>query len=179
MFRITFNLGRPAHVAFDQHTGGDSRLKKGRRVEERPAGKNFLGRAHVGHDFFGGQLRARAQPGQGRGSSHQLQHIAAIDLVVAFSRYRRKFVIVKLLRLRSARKLFEALPETRRAGAGKLCARRSQVNRILRVEIFAHRLAFITGGTWNRSANSERDIRPSASSRASTVLRRMAARNTD
>ena len=97
MLRVPFDLGGTAHVAFDQHARGDAGLKQGSGVEQRPAGNNFLRRLHVGNDFFGRQLGAGAQPGHGRGRSHQFQHIAAIDPFVAFSGDRRKFVLVKFL----------------------------------------------------------------------------------
>ena len=160
MFRVSFDFGWTAGVAFNQDTGSDSGLKKRRSIEQGPTGKNFLGRPDVGHDLFGGEFCACAQPCQCGGSGHQFQHIATIDCVVAFSRAGRKFVLMKFLGFPGSRELFKTLPETRGACAGKLRARRNQVDRILRVEIFAHRLAFITGDTSNRSANSARGIPP-------------------
>ena len=102
VLRVSFDLGRPARVALDKDARGDSGLKQRRGVEERPAGKNLLGWADVRDDLLGGELRARAEPRQGSGSSHQLQDVAAIDLVVAFSRDGRKFVFTKFLGLGGA-----------------------------------------------------------------------------
>ena len=54
MQRVAFDLGRPPFVALDEEPGGDAAERHRGRVEERLAGDELFGLAHVGNDLSGG-----------------------------------------------------------------------------------------------------------------------------
>ena len=76
MFRISFHLGGPSHVVFDQHALGNTAQRIGRGEEERLAGNEFFGRGHVGHDGLVWLLRTSSQTGQRERCAHQMEETA-------------------------------------------------------------------------------------------------------
>ena len=104
-------------MAFDEQAGCGAAVRNGSRVKERLARNNFLGRMHVGNDFFSRQLGAGAQPSHCRGGSHQLQRVATIDATNS-SGICGELVLEEIAIVLRLRQLLEALPEALVASFG-------------------------------------------------------------
>ena len=82
MLGVALDLGRPPHVALDQHAGADpARVGHGGGEEERLSRDDVLGRLHVGDDLLGRLAGARREPAERERGRHQLQELAAAERV--------------------------------------------------------------------------------------------------
>ena len=79
MPRVALYFGGPPLMALGQHAQTVARVGRRRGVEQGLARNHFLGRDHVGNYFFHRLLGAGGQPGQGHGSAHEADEIAAVD----------------------------------------------------------------------------------------------------
>jgi hypothetical protein len=141
MIRVAFDLRRAALVALHEEADARSRKRHRRRVEERLAGDELLGLAHVRHDLLARLPRARADAGKRERRAHQLEEAAPADRVQPLRRVLRKFAVQELLELGRLGDRFEAAPVLAPAGRFQLVAKRRQV------VVFSH--VRITGGTSN------------------------------
>jgi len=142
MLLVAFDLGRPAHVALAQHAEAVALVRRGGGEEERLAGDDVLGLAHVGDDLLRRLLVAGHQAGERQRGAGQLEEAAAVD-VAPFRRLARKFALQHVDEARRLRQLVHAAPEIRAFCAfepGAHVLRRGAVLLGLRESVHRYRL---------------------------------------
>src|ERR1700722_12814694 len=110
MLGVTFNLGRPAHVTFNEkpcrNTGGAHRG----RVKKRIAGHHLFGLADVGNDNLFRLNGAPGRPGERYRCTHQCEEAPPGRGVVPVRRAVGKFVFNESAKLLSRGKFIETPP---------------------------------------------------------------------
>ena len=138
VFRIPLDLGRPAGVALDQQSRGESAEDHRRGVELRAARDDILGRLDPGGDLFGRPDGATRHTRQGERRAHQLQEVASALGIGHLRRVLGELAMEEVLERRCSGQLLEASPVFRSARRGELGA---DLDQIFRGDLarFAHR----------------------------------------
>ena len=110
MLRISFDFGRPPHVALDQEPRRPTSERHGGCEKQRLAGYEILGRLRVRHDGFFGLARARPKPSERHRRAHQLQKTTAIERPVERRCLARKLACQKGLKFGRLCQFFQATP---------------------------------------------------------------------
>jgi len=82
MRRVAFDFGRTSHIAFDQHSGGESAHRRCGREETRLACNPPARSINVGNDLFLWLAAARTHAREGQRSRHEFQKFAAVNVQV-------------------------------------------------------------------------------------------------
>ena len=151
---IALDFGRAAHVAFNQHSGGESAERHGGRVEERLAGNDFLRGADVRNDLLRRQLGAGGEAGEGRRGAHQFQKIAPAKPIQFVGRFVRgvdsKLVVQEILVLLGFGQFFQTPPEPPDSVAFQLRSNGSEIEKSISAVLAGHRVS-CSGRFWNCS----------------------------
>src|SRR5579871_523603 len=110
---VAFDLGRAAHVAFDQDGAGVSAERERGRVILGAAGDDVFGLANVRNDGFFRELDASRHAGEAERSAHDLEESAARDRVEPFGGVLRELAVQGFLEFGRAGKLFKRSPVLR------------------------------------------------------------------
>ena len=110
MLRISFDFGRSAHVALDQHRPRDAPERDGARKEQGPAGHQIFGLPDVRDDLLRRLRRAGADAGERERGAHQLEEVAPALRIVPFRCLLREFTVQVVAEVRSVGQLAQAPP---------------------------------------------------------------------
>ena len=116
---IAFDLGRPPHVALDEHRVRVTAVSDRARKEERTPGNDVFRLPDVGNDLFFRLTGAGADASQRQRRAHQLQEIASPLGIVPLRRLLRELSVQVVAEFRRIGQLAEAAPVQAALGAGK------------------------------------------------------------
>ena len=110
MLRISFNFGRPAHMAFDQNRSRDAAERNRARKEQRPARHQILWLTDIRNDLLGRLSRARPDARERERRAHQLEEVATALRIVPLRGLFREFPMQVLAKVRGISQFTQAPP---------------------------------------------------------------------
>ena len=132
---VPLDLRRTALVALHQHARRIPAERHGGGIEERLAGDEFLGSAHVRHDHLGRLLRAGRHAGERQRRAHQPQELPTPDRIGELGRLLGELPVEVCLEGIGVGQFFETAPVLRAGRAGQAGLNRSEVE----IVMVAHR----------------------------------------
>jgi len=128
---VPLDLRRTALVALHQHARRVSAERHGRGIEERLAGNELLGSAHVRHDHLGRLLRTGRHAGERQRRAHQPQELPPPDRIRKLGRLRGELPVEILLEGIGVGQFFETAPVLRAGRAGQAGLNRSEIEFVM------------------------------------------------